>query len=63
MKEDIIYFSGPNRQYKKCFCCVCETIQICTPINDFYTTEKYGLKLICEHCMQLYAQNLIKNKK
>jgi len=63
MSNNVIYKDGPNRMYKKCFCCVCETVQVCTPGNDFYTTEDHEDDLVCEQCFRIYVIKIMEGKK
>lgn len=55
MPNDVIYKDGVDRRYKNCFCCVCKTVQLCTPANDFYITRDHGDDLVCERCFLIYA--------
>jgi len=57
--EDTIITTDIERGYKKCLCCVCGCIEICTPENDFYNTEEHD-GLLCERCMQEYTKTFMK---
>ena len=50
----VIKTTSEDRGYKDCLCCVCHTVQQCTPDNDFYSTPEHNDKLVCESCFEAY---------
>ena len=42
--------SQGDRRNKYCKCSFCNTVQLCTPCNDFYTTPGNGESIKCESC-------------
>ena len=60
---DIITTGGTDRGYKLCKCCVCGTVEKCTPSFDYYTTQDHGDKLVCESCFRIYVSKKMKDNK
>jgi superfamily II helicase len=56
----IVLTKYEDRRYKKCKCCVCNTVSKCTPSNDFYSIEEYGEFLVCEKCFYKYLDHKLK---
>ena len=52
-----------DRRYKRCLCCICNTISKCTPSNDFYSTQDHGEKLVCEKCFREYLGHKLNNER
>ena len=53
-EKQVVTNTHEDRRYKDCLCCVCNQISKCTPTNDFYSTEEYGNKLLCENCFRIH---------
>lgn len=49
--EEVVTDDGPDRQYRMCFCSVCEEVQRCVPVNDFYEADG-GKSLVCSGCFR-----------
>jgi hypothetical protein len=47
---------------KICLCCKCLTVSKCTPSNDFYVTEQYKDRFLCESCFREYCYKIIKER-
>lgn len=50
----VITHGGTDRGYKLCRCHKCGVESVCTPSNDFYTTESVDEPLKCEACLREY---------
>ena len=52
-----------DRTYRRCLCCVCGEIHICTPSFGFYTTDDHGEGLVCERCFHEYLGHRLNAEK
>ncbi len=60
--QEVVTATNEPRQYRMCECCVCKTVEQCTPSFDFYTTDDHGDKLLCEDCFHKYVSHKLKEK-
>ena len=52
MNRHIVTSSKEDRCWKYCLCCICGTVEMCTPSFDYYTTKDHGEALVCENCFR-----------